>query len=184
MGIMKDLDITKALACEGFMSETELWFLATWARNYKRILEIGSYMGRSTRALADNTEGYVVTVDDFQGLREHVGTYGNPPAEEIEKALRRNLLDLINLAKVIVIKESHEGIWAIRPSFDMCFIDGSHDYDSVVRDIGTAKKMVPSGLICGHDFDDIHPDVMRAVKELMPEYQVVPETSLWWVKIS
>ena len=168
----ESVNITVALGIRGFMSAPELEQLATWALRYYDILEIGSYMGRSTRALADNTGGTVMAIDDFNGLRENTD---NPPQEDIRGSFLRNLRDHILSGKVTPIEANHSTRLPIR--CDMCFIDGSHDYESVRRDIGNWSH---AKLLCGHDFDSIHPDVMRAVDELVPGYRVIPGTSLWW----
>ena len=62
---------------------------------------------------------------------------------------------------------------------DMVFIDAAHDYDSVVRDIGTARRLlVPGGLLCGHDYGGSWPGVVQAVNELVPSKGVV--NSIWY----
>ena len=60
-------DITNALKVPGWMWQHELQWLADQATRYSKIVEIGSWRGRSTRALADNTPGTVTAVDGFVG---------------------------------------------------------------------------------------------------------------------
>jgi len=57
-------------------------------------------------------------------------------------------------------------------SLAACFIDGAHDYESVKRDVAAWRSKVRTGgILAGHD---IHaPDVVRAVKEALPEAQLV-----------
>ena len=59
------LKLDKALSIPGWMTVTEFCWLAEQATKHLRIVEIGSYLGRSTRALADNTPGWVLAVDDW-----------------------------------------------------------------------------------------------------------------------
>lgn len=169
------MNLLRALTIPGFMTEPELWQLAKWASASTKIVEIGSFMGRSTRALADNTSGTVIAVDDFVGLRER---NDNPSQNEIRDAFSINLADHLATGKVVMNEADHAH--SARVSCDMCFIDGSHDYDSVARDISAWSKAT-TRLLCGHDFDVAHADVMRAVDELLPGYRVVPNTTLWYV---
>lgn len=60
--------------------------------------------------------------------------------------------------------------------FDMVYIDGEHNYDSVVDDIKAALRIVkPFGWIAGHDVGS--GGVGRAVLELLGQPIVFPDTS-------
>lgn len=169
---MQNLDISKALSINGYMSEHELHQLAVWAGKFGSIVEIGSYMGRSTRALADHTPGTVTVIDDFHGLRENAE---NPSPEDIYAAFTNNLADHLTAGTVRAYVMNHDR--PFRLDCDMCFIDGSHDYESVKRDI---QSWSHAKMLCGHDFDAIHSGVMAAVDEMVQGYRVIPGTSLWW----
>lgn len=61
---------------------------------------------------------------------------------------------------------------ASRPQFfggkptQFVYIDGAHDYESVAADLAAWWPVVsPDGILAGHDYDDDHPGVMRAVQE-------------------
>jgi len=68
-------NIQKALAIQGWMSEPELTWLAEQAQQSQVIVEVGSHVGRSIRALADNTQETLIAVGDLsQGtLRDSRG---------------------------------------------------------------------------------------------------------------
>lgn len=174
------LNLERALAIDGFMPEHELAQLAKWAAQYATVLEIGAYMGRSARAMADNSQGAIITVDDFAGLRE---IERNPPREDIRAMCQANLDDLIREGRVIILEMPHGSalhlFYAIGANVDMCFIDGSHDYKSVERDILGCLRLTPL-LLCGHDYDEGHPDVVLAVEKHVPGFAVIPGTSLWY----
>jgi predicted O-methyltransferase YrrM len=181
------VDISKAVQIDGWMSIPELLWLAEQAQSRKVIVEIGSFLGRSTRALADNTNGFVYAVDDWYGPRdEHV---------EIWPSHRKQLFDLFSenmeglQGKLNVVRKDHSNLGAgdIPCSPDMVFIDGDHQKESVERDIKYwLTKMAPGGLICGHDYHDRDdfPGVRDSVKKFFPIFSVAPNTSIWFVEIS
>ena len=168
------MNLSKALSIEGWMEPAELTWLAEQAALHKIIVEIGSFKGRSTRALADNTDGLVIAIDDFYGPRE------------IELAGRNDIYNqfLINtagLSNLAVVKANHRDL--PNPEFvpDMVFLDGAHEYDAVKQDI---LYWLPrtTGLLAGHDFGWC-PGVDQAVRELLPNFQIAPGTSIWFVTL-
>lgn len=156
------------------MTEPELKWLADEAQKHQRIVEIGSYLGRSTRALGDNTKGFVLAVDNFLG----------PWDVLMEANLRKliypgflsNLKDLIDEGRVKPLKAEHDEV-EIDFAPDMVFIDGDHQYESVKRDIGRWLPQI-KGLLCGHDIH--YGPVIEAVRDTLGEYNVAPDTTIWW----
>lgn len=151
------------------MDPVELIWLATQAYEHKFIVEVGSFLGRSTRAMADNTSGLVFAFDDWFGPRD-INLDGREHCYEV---FVKNMSDLIDYGKVIVIKGDHGDISVIPEwlSPDMVFIDGSHEYESVKRDIYTWKaKLASGGLLCGHDAQ--LPGVRQALDESCPGWEV------------
>lgn len=172
------IQLTYAGNISGWMTYKELKWLAKQAKKHSKIVEIGSYMGRSTRALADNTNGVVYAVDDFKGPRDM----------NLPSSIRDNLFeifinstgDLIQLGKIIPVAISHENIQVEKP--DMVFLDGSHEYPDVKRDIKLwLEQLAPGGLICGHDYTNIY-DVRQAVDESFGRVKLARGTSIWYVK--
>lgn len=169
------MNLEKALAIQGFMEPDELAWLALQAEKHERIVEIGSFLGRSTRALADNTPGTVWAFDDWFGPRE-VGMDGR---EHIYEVFRKNMNGLLESHKVFILQGDH-GDESIIPDIqpDMVFIDGAHDYESVKRDVQIWKaRIAPGGLICGHDA--VLPDIQRALDELLPGWMIASGTTIW-----
>lgn len=66
-------------------------------------------------------------------------------------------------------------------SFDLIFIDGAHDYDSVVADIAVARTHIAQGgIICGHDFT-MFDGVTKAVLDFGDEVGKVNACgTVWW----
>ncbi len=69
--------VKHAMSIFGWMSEDELVWLAEQAGKSKRILEVGSHLGRSTSALAINTRGVVYAVDLWRLNHNFVSVYPN-----------------------------------------------------------------------------------------------------------
>jgi predicted O-methyltransferase YrrM len=175
------VDISQAMKISGWMRDWELYWLAKQAKKHKRIVEMGSYCGRSTRALGDNTDGIVYAIDDWKGPRETLYGTPVPTIENPFHVFSFNLRDLIKQGKVVYIISDHEGIR--RLDFlgevpDMVFIDGDHQYQNVFRDIAFWRARVPrGGLLCGHDAS--WPGVKLALKDLLPEAKVIEHTDIW-----
>ena len=173
--------IEKAEKIDGWMSPVELAFLAELARNANYILEFGCYKGRSTRALADNTNGVVYAVDPWDG-----GYVNNDESQatwlDTKNAYNHflhNLSDHILIGKVITVKNFS---WAFKSDlkFDFIFIDADHRYDAVLDDIKLAFKYIKrGGVIAGHDYGRSDwPGVKRAVDELFPNVETLD--TIWY----
>src|SRR5271169_1206558 len=154
---MKPIDIYRALTITGWMAECELTWLAGQARTKSRILEVGSWKGRSTRAMADNQPagGVLYAVDTWKGqLTQEVHTKELATHEEgwLLKEFKRNMSGLSSVIPVQLT--SMEAADKFRgESFDMIFIDGSHDYVDIKADILAWLPMLsPGGVFCGHDY--------------------------------
>lgn len=180
------MNISKALEIQGYMSEPALQWLAEQASKHSVIVELGSFCGRSTRALADNTPGIVYAIDDWKGVRKtQWGEATSEMAEDGPRSFRAflyNLADHINADKVIVLRMDHvnaTGLEFVDGQPDMVFIDGDHDYESVKRDILIWKEqLIPGGLLCGDDIS--WPGVRWAVDELVADVVVVENTEIWY----
>lgn len=172
-------DLSRALSIPDhrWPTEPELRWLAKQASYWQEgdtILELGCYVGRSTVAMATNTAANVVVVDDFYGPRDV-----DMPEEDRAQILNDFLANTAHLRNVGIFVRDHAEPPAIEA--DMIFIDGAHDYESVVRDITYWKTMVkPGGLLCGHDLD--WPAVRKAVVDIFGDEGVVsvPHTNIWY----
>jgi SAM-dependent methyltransferase len=124
-------------------------------------LEIGSYCGKSTVCLAKTAKS-VLAVDPFDGR----GTAA--PADTFAKFsdnLRR-----YDVAHKVGIRRgtSAEILPTLPAAFDLVFIDGAHDYQSVRADIEAALAVLkPGGLLAFHDYRYRDEGVTRAVDELL-----------------
>jgi SAM-dependent methyltransferase len=174
------VDLTKALAIPGWMSQEELEWLAGQASRIQvnRVAEIGCWHGRSTRAFADNIgpDGIVYAIDTWNGPPEtpddiiNVGiAAAHLPRDWALEQFKGNM-DGLNGKVTIVQQPSTVAAAAfVDTRFDLVFIDAAHDYDNVKADILAWLPLVrPGGIICGHDYQLAWPGVVEAVNELLP----------------
>ena len=135
------------------MSEEELEWLAWQATRHYRIAEIGSWMGRSTAALAANTQGVVLAVDTWLGSEEHTPEQIGPEGQLFQQ-FSENIRGLPVLSIMGTSAEAARRFELMQfRLFDMIFIDAAHDKASVQADIRAWRQLLqPGGLLCGHDF--------------------------------
>jgi hypothetical protein len=180
------IDITRALATPDLRwpNEHELQWLAEQATTHHRIVEVGSFLGRSTIAMASHTPGLVYAIDDWYGPRDLDGISDEERLTLFDEFLRNTeglpvrviRCDHADSAKFPV--EWLRGSDSDKP--DMIFIDGSHLYDDVCRDIELWKaRLRPDGLLCGHDREIV--DVRMALDDKLPDWKPAPgHSSLWY----
>jgi predicted O-methyltransferase YrrM len=173
--------IARALNVPGWMSAQELLWLAEHAKKAQAIAEIGAWVGRSTRALADNTPGTVCAIDTWDGSDEHKDILANAGPDDLFTTFQKNVADLTNITAIR--KPSIEAAKSLsNERFDFVFIDGAHDRDSVRADIGAWLPLVHSGgVISGHDYD--WSEVRDVVAELLPNAVHVPQTTIWYAEV-
>jgi predicted O-methyltransferase YrrM len=182
------VDISKALEINGWLNAEEATWLAEQAQKAKLIAEVGSWCGRSTRAMADNTNGLIYAVDTWKGTAADE----NFPKELYEgyflDEFTRNLGDHLWNGTVTAFrmtsleaaaKFAEKGL-----KFDFIFLDGDHSYESIRNDILAWRPLMrEGGVFAGHDYDSGYPGVVQAVRELIaPVPMQVGGSSLWYLK--
>jgi protein-L-isoaspartate O-methyltransferase len=130
----------------------------------KRVLELGSYCGKSTIWMARVAKS-VTCVDTFDGRA--CGVRERETFKDFVANIRRYGV----VEKIDVRQGRNEDIVPTLPdaSFDFIFIDASHDFFSVKNDIALAlPKLTPGGLIAFHDYErDTNPQIKPAVDEML-----------------
>lgn len=179
--------VEAAMEIDGWMNEAELTWLATNAFGKKHVVEFGAWKGRSTKVLA---------------LARTVWSYdlwdGKIPGHEVAPTVGRdficNLWEEVLWQRVIPMHyPTHYAAQMNRHDhdLDMVFIDASHEYEDVKRDIDTATTILQhgcirekrTGLLCGHDFSNDYPGVQQAVRELVPDFQRAPGGDIWFKEL-
>jgi predicted O-methyltransferase YrrM len=162
---------------DGFLSEDEGWALYQAARRCAqaaanpRIVEIGSYKGRSTivlaSALAEQGRGSVVAIDPHKptGKESYAKEHGERDtyAEFLENLAKAAVEPYVVSVRKIAAQARAE--YDMQP-IDLLFIDGSHDYDDVVADIELWAPLLADRAIVAFN-DPYAPGVNRALRERM-----------------
>jgi SAM-dependent methyltransferase len=187
------MNIANALNVPGWMTKTELLWLAARAAECKLpILELGCWVGRSTRALGDSKAPDVPLIavdiwekDGHYEKTELTGCTENPPTSGwLMRAFTNNMAGVPGLVTLQMTTKKAAPLLKSR-QFGMIFIDADHSYEAVREEILTYKPLLtPGGLLCGHDAS--RPGVIRALAELIPNVRYVPNhkdngsSSIWY----
>jgi hypothetical protein len=160
----------------GWMSPAELEWLHATAATMRSVVEIGSLHGRSSFALATGCPGPVYCIDPWNdaGWVSFTRSLGH-------------------LSNVHPIRAASPGAGDFVPGpVDMVFIDGAHDYDSVLADVLYWDERVEV-LLCGHDYVPFSalggnnpgfPDVRTVVDMVFGDrVRVAPDTAIWCVDV-
>lgn len=175
-----DAAVHAALQIPGWMTETELRYLFEQASTRRMILEIGSWQGRSAKAMAMATPGVLFCCDDWRGEA------GTPlPRADLRQRFTEHLLPELLRGACVHLEFGSVDLArhyaALHPPmrFDMIFIDGSHDLESVKADVvHWLPLLMPDGLLCGHDWG-IN-GVMPALQEVLSDARPVADTIWEW----
>jgi len=187
-----DSRIHSALAIDGWMTPNELLWLAERASEHTEIVEIGSWKGRSARVIGENTKGRLTCIDTWAASSPELGVEfakgailaGHDP-DWVYDEFRFNMIGLDNVGALRMSSWDAAG-HASRNNvrFDMAFIDGAHDYESVSEDIAAWRALLkPGSLICGHDYAPEWSGVTKAVDELVPERKLLEGETIWYAYV-
>ena len=170
------LDKAKDGGIDGWMSEAEIAFLHDVAAKYESIVEVGSWKGRSTKAMLE-MGAKVYAVDHWKGS-DTIKDLAE--SQDVFAEFKKNVGDYPNL--VTMRMGSLEAAEMMQDKVDAVFIDAGHTYNDVHADIEAwlpkAKKM-----ICGHDYAPGWPGVIRAVNEKFGD-RVRVKDSIWYVELA
>lgn len=186
---MSEQCILRASSLNGWMSELELVWLAITAHiKGGDIVEVGSFLGRSTAALADNApDSTVYAVDNWTGSMQDnsAGWWALVMLDREPDWLYTKFLD--NKAANVVPTRmdsftAAEYFKTMGRRFSMIFLDDDHEENWLKREIQAwAPLLADGGVLCGHDYCTGW-GVIPAVDALLPKRSIVPKTTIWFIK--
>lgn len=161
---------------EGWTSQKELSFLHNTAKDMETIVEIGSWKGRSTKAILSGTKGTVYAVDHFLGSKGEEEQHKEAKEDVVYNQFLENTKGYDNLK--VLRMSSEEAVKQFEDkSIDMLFIDAEHTYEGVKEDIKLWLPKVKK-IVCGHDYCDVWEGVKKAVDESIDNFET--EDSIWF----
>jgi len=153
-----------------------LWQAASQVPEGGTIVEIGSFRGSSTYAMALACEGRnvkIYAVDTWMGSPGGIDEWG--PKRGVTSVgsflpeFKNNLAEFINSGVVIPLEMSSAGALMCEPRLEpyLVFIDGSHVYEDVLFDVTYWwPRVKQGGAMAVHDTTgdkDWHPQVKQAL---------------------
>lgn len=136
-------------------------------------VEIGSYAGESAEIFAQSGKFQTLTcVDSWLG--------DCACAEEDFDYLHHRWPNMI-------VKEKLTALQYIRTrqpqSLDFVYLDADHEYQNIKAELDAIRcKIKAGGFIAGHDYDPLHPGVMRAVNETFGRPHAIFQDTSWIVR--
>jgi predicted O-methyltransferase YrrM len=135
--------------------------LAYTSENSEDIVEIGSWRGITTAALARRTNKQIYAVDpyitnEFSGINEALEAFNNR---------------VVEFQKVIHVRNSSGDAarQLAETRFSLIFVDAIHDYINTWYDfVVWGNLLVPGGIIIFHDVDD-HPGTYFACRRILKQ---------------
>ena len=160
----------------GGLTDAETAALVRWTKEpgVDAFVEIGTLFGLTARTVARETGKRVVAVDNFCW-----NPFGLTQAQH--EAFTRKIL---SGSGVELVRGDAEPFLAslsgrMDPSGTLVFLDGSHAYADVKREIELCKAQ-GAGIVAGHDFGNSRFGVTRAVREVFGEPDEV--VGMCWLK--
>lgn len=130
----------------GWLQHGEMALLAILAEG-RVVLELGSYMGRSTVAMAPFAK-HIYCIDHF-----HPKSAGQGYNPESEGTLDKFLSNIAPWRHKIAYMQAmtKDALTISWPPIELLFIDAGHRYLEVMHDLGFVQFLTPGGIVALHD---------------------------------
>jgi len=152
------------------------------------ILELGAWLGKSTRHLCQFApNAAVVTIDHWKGSEEHYLPERTDVKNKLPHLYETFLVNCWEY-KERLLPVKNNTIDGMNELFnegfvpEVIYIDASHDYRNAYNDLSTAHKLWPNALIIGDDWE--WPGVHQAVVNYSYSREVILSVygNCWWLK--
>jgi len=149
----------------GFTKNPQGWFRTEEAgrilgkylnEETKIVVELGSWLGKSTRHILDAApNALVIAVDHWKGSKEHNKRMKSKRLEKLYGTFLTNCWEYRD--RLIPLRaDTQIGLDEIaknKMAPDLIYVDAAHDYASVVADIKKSITLFPDAQIVGDDWD-------------------------------
>lgn len=149
-----------------------------------KFVEIGSWKGKSAAYLAveiinSNKNIMLDCIDTWEGSSEHVD-YEDVKLNTLYELFIKNTSSLLSVINPIRMDSIDASKKYENNSLDFVFIDASHEYDYVKKDIEAwFPKVKVGGIIAGHDYRYGWKDVDKAVDEFFINKTILTSEGCW-----
>ena len=181
-------------------SDNERERLVKLSQGRSVVVEIGTGFGDSAQLILQTIpkDGHLFTIDPLDG-RSGGSVIEETSSKDFFLTIQEKLRPYKDRYTLIVGLSKMVSRFFLDRSVDMVFLDGAHDYESVMTDIlSWLPKIREGGIICGHDYEcpstqcdpsllikysvldycaARHYGVIRAVDEI---FEDVPHAELMW----
>ena len=160
----------------GGLTSEETDALVRWARDagIETFVEIGTLFGLTARAVAEDTGKKVIAVDNFCW-----NPFGLTAAQHeifARRIVARAGVELVNSDAIDFLMSLSRRVDPLRT---LVFLDGSHAYADVKREIETCMAQGVR-FVAGHDFGNERFGVTKAVRDVVGEPDEV--CGMCWIK--
>lgn len=132
-----------------------------------KFVEVGSWKGKSSAYMAVEIANSGKDIE-FYCVDHFLGDDGAGWNSDLYGIFTSNMKPLeayykvLNIPSLDAVEKFEDG------SLDFVFIDASHDYENVKKDIIAWKPKVKNGgILAGHDYNNFHPGTIKAVDECL-----------------
>ena len=159
--------------------------------NTERMLGFGSYKNANyLYGLDELCQKYIKKTDTILELGTNDGIssalfsfYANQVYTIDLKSPSERLKNILNNYKNITFLNGsfYKEIEKLNTKFEFIYIDGNHDYNSVVSDIKFCMPFLKNKIIGGHDLYDGDCDVAKAIAFCFPDKKVIRFVDSSWL---